>query len=155
LYHFLFPKGEHAGAPDEMFADQHAALAAAGFSSSFVSDAVFANGRPLINVPGGTAVVYRGWMVNSSEYQSLVRAIDQCGTAPFIDHAEYLATHHLPSWYTLLADLTPETRVFPADADIANELRRLDWNAYFIKDFVKSLKTSRGAIIRDRPNLRH
>jgi hypothetical protein len=59
-----------------------------------------------------------------------------------------LTTHHLPNWYPLLADLTPETRVFPADADIAEELWALDWGAYFIKDYVKSLKTSRGAIVR-------
>src|SRR5262249_39914475 len=61
----------------------------------------------------------------------------------------YLATHHLPNWYPLLADLTPETRVLPADADIVAELRAIGWGAYFLKDYVKSLKTARGSIVRE------
>src|SRR5262249_34631665 len=51
--------------------------------------------------------------------------------------------------YPLLSDLTPETRVFPADADVAAELRALGWGAYFLKDYVKSLKTARGSIVCD------
>src|SRR5439155_22314 len=43
----------------------------------------------------------------------------------------------------------PETRVFPEDADIETELQRLGWGAYFLKDYVKSLKTKRGSIVRD------
>ena len=132
-----------------MFADQWSALTQVGFSASLCSDAVLAGTKPLRNVPPGSEVVYRGWMVKGEEYAALTRAIEQCGAKPFTSPQEYLATHHLPNWYPLLADLTPETRVLPADADIVAELRALGWGAYFLKDYVKSLKTARGSIVRE------
>ena len=135
--------------PEEMFADQWSALTQAGFSASLCSDAVLAGTKPLQNVPPGSVVVYRGWMVKGEEYAALARAIEQCGAKVFTGPQEYLATHHLPNWYPLLADLTPETRVFPADADLVAELRALGWGAYFLKDYVKSLKTARGSIVRE------
>jgi hypothetical protein len=88
-------------------------------------------------------------MVKSEEYAALARAIEQCGATPFISPEEYLAAHHLPNWYPLLSDLTPETRVYPATADLVVELSALNWGAYFLKDYVKSLKTARGSIVRD------
>ena len=69
------------------------------------------------------------------------------GATPFTDLRSYRLTHHLPQWYPLLADLTPETRIYPADVDLEVELRALDRPEYFIKDYVKSLKTSLGARI--------
>jgi hypothetical protein len=132
-----------------MFADQWSALTQAGFSASLCSDAVLAGTKPLRNVPPGCEVVYRGWMVKGEEYAALTRATEHCGAKPFTSPQEYLATHHLPNWYPLLADLTPETRVLPAHADIVAELRALGWGAYFLKDYVKSLKTARGSIVRE------
>jgi len=132
-----------------MFADQCSALTQAGFSASLCSDAVLAGTKPLRNVPPGSTVVYRGWMVKAEEYAALVKAIEQCGAKAFTTPQEYLAPHYLPNWYPLLADLTPETRVFPVNADIVAELRALGWGAYFLKDYVKSLKTARGSIVRD------
>jgi hypothetical protein len=132
-----------------MFADQWSALTEVGFSASLCSDAVLAGSRPLRNVPPESLVVYRGWMVKAEEYAALVRTIEQCGAKAFTSPQEYLATHYLPKWYPLLCDLTPETRVFPADADLVRDLRALGWRAYFLKDYVKSLKTGRGSIVRD------
>jgi hypothetical protein len=132
-----------------MFADQWSALTEAGFSASLCSDAVLAGTKPLRNVPPGCDVVYRGWMVKGEEYSALTRAIEQCGAKAFTSPQEYQATHHLPNWYPLLADLTPETRVLPAEADIVAELRALGWGAYFLKDYVKFLKTARGSIVRE------
>src|SRR5947209_5119013 len=123
-----------------MFADQWSALRQAGFSASLCSDAVLAGTKPLRDVPPGSAVVYRGWMIKGEEYAALARAIAQTGANAFTSPHEYLASHHLPNWYPLLSDLTPETRVFPADADIVAELRALGWGEYFLKDYVKSLK---------------
>jgi hypothetical protein len=64
-------------------------------------------------------------------------------------HDEYLATHYLPNWYPLIRDLTPETRFFSIDDDLESALNGLGWNRFFIKDYVKSLKTSVGAIIEE------
>lgn len=148
--HFLFPRDPfEPNRPDEMFADQMAALTQVNFSASLCSDDVFSGTKPLRNIPPGCDVVYRGWMLDSGEYVALVDAIKRCGATPFTSHQEYLTTHHLPNWYPLLSDLTPETRIYPEDADIAVELWSLGWSAYFIKDYVKSLKTARGAIVHD------
>lgn len=148
--HFVFPRdsAEHAR-PEEMFADQWSALTQARFSASLCSDAVLAGKKPLQNVPPGAVVVYRGWMMEGDEHAALARAIEECGAQTFTSRQDYLATHHLPNWYPLLSDLTPETRVFPTDADIVAELRALGWGAYFLKDYVKSLKTARGSIVRE------
>jgi ATP-grasp domain, R2K clade family 3 len=148
--HFLFPRdSSDPGSPDEKFADQWAALTEADFSASLCSDAVLAGAKGLRNLPPESQEVYRGWMLRSEEYAALVGAIEQCGAKAFTSHQEYLTAHHLPRWYPLLSDLTPETRVYPARADIIAELRALGWGAYFLKDYVKSLKTARGSIVRD------
>ena len=150
MIHFLFPPGpRRRNEPDEMFAGQAEALTRAGFTTSICPDAVLAGMKQLDNIPIGCRVVYRGWMLKSQEYEALVRAIEQVSASAFTNAEEYLATHHLPNWYPLLADLTPETHVYPADADMTAKLLALRWDAYFLKDYVKSLKTSRGSIIRD------
>ena len=150
MVHFLFPRdARDTRRPDEMFADQWAALTDAGFTASVCSDSMIAGAKPLPDIPAGSRVVYRGWMLREAEYESLVRAIEECGASAFTSPREYLLTHHLPNWYSLLADLTPETRVYPADADLVAELRALDWGSYFLKDYVKSLKTGRGSIVRE------
>lgn len=64
-----------------------------------------------------------------------------------IDCAAYIANHHLPEWYSELSGLTPETRIYPPDCDLEKELHALGWEEFFIKDYVKSLKTSAGARI--------
>lgn len=132
-----------------MFDNQRAALAAAGFGASDCPDAVPAGARSLRDVPPGATVVYRGWMLNAREYETLAGAIAACGATPLTSPREYLLAHHLPNWYPQLAEFTPETRVFAADADLVAELRALDWGAYFVKDYVKALKTGRGPILRD------
>jgi ATP-grasp domain, R2K clade family 3 len=148
--HFLFPAHPlKAAAVEEMFADQLAALRELGYSASLCPDAVIHGGKPLRNVPAGATVVYRGWMLNASEYGRLAQAVTTASATPFTSPGAYLATHHLPNWYPLIADFTPETRVLPPAADWETELRSLGWEAFFIKDYVKSLKTSRGSIVRD------
>jgi hypothetical protein len=149
MWHFLFPNGLTSDAPDEMFADQHASLTAAGFTASICPDRVLAGGMSLPSIPSGSTVVYRGWMATADEYAALVRAIEQTGGVPLTSQREYLTAHHLPNWYSLLDEFTPETRVFPADADLVAELRALRWDSYFIKDFVKSLKSGRGSVVHD------
>jgi hypothetical protein len=149
MLHFLFPKAYGRNIPDEFFTDQFLAFSEAGFSVSLCPDAVLAGSRLLDAVPDGSTVVYRGWMLTAEQYLNLARAVERSQAAQFTTPTDYLATHHLPNWYPLLTDLTAETRVVPADTDIESELRSLGWEAYFLKDYVKSLKTSRGSIVRD------
>ena len=149
MWHFLFPEGSTPGEPDGLFADQSAALTAAGFTASVGTDRALAGAEPLRGIPAGRTVVYRGWMLTADGYAGLVRSVERAGGLPLTAPHQYLAAHHLPNWYPLLAEFTPETRVVPPDADLVTELRALGWGRYFLKDFVKSLKSGRGSVVCD------
>lgn len=147
--HFLYPSDPlRTKRPDEFYAAELAAVRDAAFSASVFSLEEFQAGTFNASPPLPAApILYRGWMLSQPDYEALVAAISQSGAQPFTDATAYLSTHHLPNWYPEIAELTPETRIFPATANLATELHSLDWPAYFIKDYVKSLKTSIGAVI--------
>ena len=134
---------------DKFYASEFAAIGAAGFSTAVFSFEEFQTGsfRAFPPLPADSTTTYRGWMLSSAEYENFASAISRTGNRLLTDTKIYLLTHHLPNWYPLISELTPETRIFPADVDLAIELRSLGWNKFFIKDYVKSLKTSTGSII--------
>jgi len=147
--HLLYPSSPlRARLPDEQFAAEVEAVRA-GFELSLFSLEDFQAGtfRAVPSLPPNTVVLYRGWMLSSAEYEQLVSALADGGTQPFTSTQTYLASHHLPNWYAAIADLTPETRVYPVECDLEAELRTLGWREFFIKDYVKSLKTSVGSRI--------
>jgi len=136
--------------PDEQFAAEADAVQAVGFEVSVFSMEDFQNGqfRLFPMLPADVEVLYRGWMLSASEYKSLISNLAQVAKArPVTSLESYLSSHHLPNWYPLISDLTPETQVFPPDCDLESELRGLAWPEFFIKDYVKSLKTSVGSRI--------
>lgn len=140
LPHFVFPADPlDPRAIDEYFAPQRDALNAAGFGTSVLPR----------GIPVGATVVYRGWMLDTDEYRGLVATIGRANATPLTSLDHYLLTHHLPNWYPLLRDLTPETVVFPEDVDLVAELKALGWPGVFLKDYVKSLKTSAGSLVTD------
>jgi hypothetical protein len=146
----LYPSGPlRARQPDEQFVAEVDAVCAVGFEVSIFSLENFQGGefRAVPALPPGTDVLYRGWMLSASEYESFASFLVRAEAHPVISAEEYLISHHLPNWYPLISDLTPETRVFPANSDLERELRALAWPEYFIKDYVKSLKTSVGSRI--------
>jgi ATP-grasp domain-containing protein len=134
---------------DEFYAAEFGAIQAAGFSESTFSFEEFQSGsfRAFPSLPAGSEVIYRGWMLSAGEYENLVTAVASAGAHLLTDARAYLSTHHLPNWYPLISEFTPETRIFPANADLVAELQSLSWSEYFIKDYVKSLKTSVGSRI--------
>ena len=148
--HFLYPSDPlRIKQCDEFYAAEFDAVKAAGFGASVFSLEEFQAGsfRTFPNLPADATVIYRGWMLSPADYENLVSVISQSGARSLTDAKSYLSTHHLPNWYPLISEFTPETRVFPANADIATELRSLGCNEFFIKDYVKSLKTSIGSRI--------
>jgi hypothetical protein len=148
--HFLFAADPlRPRSVDEHYAPQNAAFASAGFSTSPIADEVLETGSGLGDLPAGSTVVYRGWMIDERQYRTLASAVERRGGALLTSPDAYLRTHHLPLWYPRLRDLTPETVILPPDVDLEAELRRLAWPAFFIKDYVKSLKTSGGSLLSD------
>ena len=138
--------------PDTAYKDRFIAFKNAGFKTALIEIESLNNEQTQIypNLSPQDVVVYIGWMLSSSNYLSLTKIIKKKGAIPFTSRQEYLNTHYLPNWYTLLQEFTPKTRIYEADVDIETELKKLDWSQYFIKDYVKSLKTSTGSII-NRP----
>jgi hypothetical protein len=148
--HILYPNSPlRAKQPDEQYAAEVVAVRDVGFDVSLFSLEDFQSGdfRAFPALPSASEILYRGWMLSTDEYERLVAAVSGVGARLAVDHAAYLASHHLPQWYAALADLTPETRTFPPDCDLESELRALSWSEFFIKDYVKSLKTSVGSRI--------
>jgi hypothetical protein len=148
--YFLYPSNPlRSKQPDELYASEFDAVQAAGFGASVFSLEEFQAGsfRAIPVLPVNTTIIYRGWMLPSADYGALVQAISDNGAKPLTNAASYLSTHHLPNWYPLVSEFTPETRVFPVEADLFKELGALGWDGYFIKDFVKSLKTATGSLI--------
>lgn len=151
--HFLYPADVlKPKQPDEMYGSEVAAMRAAGLAFSVVTVESLVSGPATIHpaIPPDQTVVYRGWMLSGTEYQALAALVESRGAAQLTSPESYLLTHHLPNWYPLLEEFTPETEVVSVDADLEQVLRNLAWGKYFIKDYVKSLKTSVGSIV-ERP----
>ena len=147
--HFLFPSDPlEPRLPDEQFRDQFAEVQKCGLGASIVClEELGVTKRRAHQIPAGATVVYRGWMLSPAEYEQLVAHIRAYGATPFISLETYLASHYLPNWYPLIREHTAETMVFPADCDLVEQLKRLGWGKFFIKDYVKSLKTSVGSVV--------
>ena len=86
-------------------------------------------------------------MLSASDYEAFVSALLKFGAQALVGTEAYLAGHYLPNWYPLIKDLTPETQIYAVNTDLEAALRALDWPEFFIKDYVKSLKTSVGSRI--------
>jgi hypothetical protein len=134
--------------PDETYAEEFLAAQAAGMVCSLYSAEDFESGefKPRPSFADQEEVLYRGWMLNPNSYGQLLEAIERKGARPVTSVAQYRLCHHLPEWYPLCKDLTPETIVVEKGADYAAAVACHEWPAYFVKDYVKSLTTSRGSV---------
>jgi len=150
MRHFIFPADPlNERAIDEFFEPQRAALMAADFTTSLLPDKALHSSIVLRNIPAGSTVVYRGWMIDERQYSNFVSSIAASGATAQTSTEQYLLAHHLPNWYPKLADLTPETVIYDESSDFPKELTNLGWPAFFLKDYVKSLKTGTGSLITD------
>lgn len=147
--HFLFPADPmNPRATDEYFKSQAEVLGIGGYSLFSLEDRRV-NGR----IPSGKRVMYRGWMLNGDDYLLLTDLVESADGKMLTTPQQYLNAHHIPNWYPLVSDFTAETVVFPleqlnsAGFDLVSELRNLGWEKFFLKDYVKSLKTGRGSLI--------
>jgi hypothetical protein len=147
--HFLFPSDPlDKSAPDEVYAEELGALRERGLSCSLFSFEDFESGnfRPRPAPGAGVAVLYRGWMLTPDAYSRLDSAVTSKGGSLATTPAQYRHCHHLPEWYPLCREFTPETVVLPRDSDFVAALADKRWPAFFVKDYVKSLTTARGSI---------
>jgi hypothetical protein len=116
--------------PDEMIRGEVQAMEATGRNIHLIDTESLTSGPARIRPPldPGTRVVYRGWMLTHGEYMNLATSVERSGGSCFTSPEQYVATHHLPNWYPIVKDYTPETVFLDTDADLVSELQRLGWD---------------------------
>lgn len=147
--HLLYPCDPfNKKEPDETYAEEFAAARAAQLDCSLYLAEDFEGGefRPRPQLSEGEVVIYRGWMLTIAGYAALAGAIEAKGANALTPVAQYRLCHHLPEWYARCEDLTPKTVFAVRGADYADAARPLRGPSYFVKDYVKSLTTTRGSV---------
>jgi len=137
--------------PDETYAEEFQAATEAGVPAALFSYEEFLadsfKARPPIEA--GEEICYRGWMLSPEDYIRLFGFLEKAGARGLTSPTAYEFCHHLPRWYHLLEEFTPATRFFSEADDIPNELRKAGWEGCFLKDYVKSLSTAGGSLVRN------
>ena len=91
-------------------------------------------------------------MLDANGYRTLQEKVEEKGAHLLTSFDQYLKAHYIPNWYPSLKEFTAETRVFENSQlespgfDLVSELTILGWDKFFLKDFVKSLKTHGGSV---------
>lgn len=136
---------------DELYANEFATAQSSGLAVSIYNLENFQSGdfNPRPAIENGENVLFRSWMLTADEYSHLHAAVVGAGGRPVTDVAAYASCHHLPNWYPLLQEFTAETRVYSEAADIVADLKTEGWDGCFLKDFVKSLSTDGGSLVKD------
>ena len=135
--------------PDELCEEQFKAFRAAGATVSLFSFEALQSGSFLALTLSSEDVLYRGWMLTKGEYERLSEAAEARGARMIVSLEQYLGSHHLPNWYPNIREFTAETVVVDPAQATPTFVKNLGWEGVFIKDFVKSLKTSLGSRITD------
>jgi len=133
---------------DEPFQSEHQVLKSSNVRCSlFDFDALaLEEFKPKPELNSEDLVLYRGWMLNPNSYNSLVKMVQETGAKMITSTEEFVLSHHLPHWYQSCKDLTPESVFLSVEADIVLESEKLNWQKYFVKDYVKSNYDERGSI---------
>ncbi len=137
---------------DEVYEDEFSTAQELGCATSlfsledFQTDGRF---RPRPMIDAGAEVLFRCWMMPPDDYQRLYDAVIAAGGVPVTKPQDYRMCHHLPEWYPLLPEHTSETRFYAESDDLVTDLSAAGWDGCFLKDYVKSLSTDGGSVVRD------
>ncbi|NEO57804.1 MAG: ATP-grasp domain-containing protein [Okeania sp. SIO3B5] len=133
---------------DEPYQEEYLAVKALGVSCSlFDFDMLeFEEFRPEPKIEPGEIILYRGWMLKPELYELLTKFIVNRGGSPLTSLSNYLKCHHLPGWYDECKEYTAETVFFPDDDKLEANIASLYWEAFFVKDYVKSNSTEVGSL---------
>lgn len=99
------------------------------------------------------SVLYRGWMLSAEEYDQISKFVNDNQLSLITNKEQYYKAHHMNNWYDRVKDITPETVFYKDINELVSNLDKLNWSAYFIKDSVKSLTTSRGSIATSKEDV--
>lgn len=149
---FLFPSDPFdKRKPDETYIEEFEEASKRGFSIALFSFEDFSIDlfKPHPAPSSGDIFLYRGWMLSLEDYHRLSLGLEGRGATLLTAPEQYAKCHHLRSWYPELESYTPMTRFFTEEEDVAGAIRALGWEGCFLKDYVKSLSTDGGSLIRN------
>ena len=84
--------------------------------------------------------IYRGWMLNPEQYQTLCSFLSGTGITLINSPTEYDACHLFPNALPRIEPYTPKCLVFADGAAIDWELANKTFTRFMVKDYVKSVK---------------
>lgn len=96
------------------------------------------------NAPTNETVVYRGWMMNIDEYTAFHEALTSRGYTLLTNVEDYRAAHQIDGWLDAFQDVTFRTSLLslnPSEREVDEAVKFLGVDKFFIKDYVKSLKS--------------
>ncbi|MBB4956361.1 ATP-grasp domain-containing protein [Micromonospora polyrhachis] len=131
--------------PDDHFAAEAEAAHAIGLEVALVDHDALARGdalRAVAAVPGGDRALYRGWMLNSVQYDSFAAALSARDVILRTSAEQYQQAHELPGWYQALATVTP-TSSWTIGSDRAafdQACAELGTGSAVLRDYTKSMK---------------
>lgn len=138
---------------DADFLEEVQRFAANGFSIIRLSEDL----RPLnpnILKTSTVPILYRGWMLSPQQYATLEQHF---ASRLLIRTQTYLTSHHIVNWVQPLAaaHLTAPTTILPFQSisDVLHAFNSLPLQRWFVKDYVKSLKTAPGPLVSNREEL--
>lgn len=142
--------------PDEVFEQEYLCARNSGIHCLLLASEKAAMGKYQFSgyFEPDVPVIWRGWMLNADEYSHLHRAVTVRGGKMLESPEDYIRNHHISGWYERCKTYTPETIITTSDADFESLTSQLQWPAYFVKDYVKSLTTSRGSVAKDPEEIR-
>ncbi|KHN93354.1 hypothetical protein BSK71_09735 [Pectobacterium actinidiae] len=141
---------------DEIFEAEYHSAQESGLSCLLLSTQHASSGKYRFSgkFESGMPVIWRGWMLKYDEYKKLSNAVTQNSSNMLVSLEDYISSHHITGWYNSCEKYTPETVFLKEDDDIDQITCQLKWPAYFVKDYVKSLTTSRGSIATNAEEIR-
>lgn len=148
MYVFLYPESylrlKHI---DEAYVEEAKALQDSGHKTlTFNSETYLEDDFSIIS---GSTVIYRGWMLTLEEYAKLEKRLSEFNVKMLTSSEQYKAAHYLPEWVDKLEGLTPKSHSFKNVKAAREYVIHHDKQEFFVKDFVKSLKTETKSFIHD------
>ncbi len=137
---------------DGPFKDEYQTMLSMGVDCSlFDFDAIeFDEFRPHPKLNESEVIMYRGWMMKPSVYEKLTSMVKNKGGKMLTSPDNFILSHHLPQWYESCKMFTPETLFSDTEEGLEELAANSGWDAFFVKDFVKSNYDERGSIAQNQ-----
>lgn len=136
---------------DESFLEEYELIQSKGFKCFLINMDGLDNSKlfPSNLLNEQDSLIYRGWMLTEENYEKLNNKLNyQLKT----NTENYLKAHHLPNWYNDLKEYTMKSEYSPL-LGIKKLYDAWGDKPAFVKDYVKSLKTSQSPIVNSEKEL--